>query len=66
MKNIATPIITKQANGSFAENTNEINRHQISASYHELIYQELLTQNKNSHENDFSIKSDRIIICPTY
>jgi hypothetical protein len=33
MKNIATPILRNQTNGSFAEN--EINKHMISRSYHE-------------------------------
>lgn len=36
MKNIATPIIINQANGSFAEN--EINKYMIASSYHELQY----------------------------
>lgn len=34
MKNIATPVIKNQANGSFAEN--EINKHMIAFSYHEV------------------------------
>lgn len=35
MVTIATPTITQQANGSFAENTNEIDTDKIAASYHE-------------------------------
>ena len=34
----ATPIITQQANGSFAENTTEINSYKIAASHHEIEY----------------------------
>lgn len=51
MKNIANPIILNQANGSFAENKNEINIHQVTASHHEIAYNEnaqILIDNPNN------------------
>lgn len=44
MKNIATPIIKNQANGSFAEN--EINKNMIALSYSELEYSTKILDNK--------------------
>ncbi len=40
MITIATPSILNQANGSFAENKNELDKHKIAASYYETVYSE--------------------------
>lgn len=48
MVTIATPSIKNQANGSFAENKNEIDKHKIAASYSETAY----------HENAYSADSE--------
>lgn len=37
MTTIATPTNLNQANGSFAENKNEIDKYKVAASYHEII-----------------------------
>lgn len=51
MITIATPTNTKQANGLFSENTREINKQQIAASYHETIYMNKFIQNEKSTIN---------------
>lgn len=58
MKNIATPIIKSQANGSFAEN--EINKYMIATSHNELQYHPQLLKSilspGLSNPNDFLLK----------
>ena len=55
MINIATPIILQQANGSFAESTNEIDLHKIAASYFETI------QSNSSYNSSGKIDSQKEI-----
>lgn len=45
MKNIATPIITTQANGSFAENTKKISSPRITENSDESIHNSTFTKN---------------------
>ena len=62
MINIATPIFTKQANGSFAENTNEINKQQISASYHETVPLNTTILENNKAKTSFVALESKFII----
>lgn len=45
MANMATPTIKNQANGSFAENKNEIDNYKIAESYHEGISNQVEPEN---------------------